>query len=89
MVCRADGVPVVDSQGIVCTGSMGSLYGLYKEYAPLWDFSAPHTVCGIRSQMAPCAWRDMLCGGQNSVFGAGEMDSDAHFLLDGVLHGFK
>ena len=31
----------------------------------------------------------MLCGGDNSVFGVGKMDVDSHFLLDGIMHGFK
>lgn len=31
----------------------------------------------------------MLAGGQDKVYGEGVWDPDAHFLLDGVCHGFK
>ena len=31
----------------------------------------------------------MLAGGPNQVYGDGMWDVNAHFLLDGICHGFK
>ena len=84
-----DGTPVVDRLDICCTNDMLDLFDTYSDYSPLWDTAAQHYLYDVRSQMNPCAWRKMLCGGNNSVFGVGKMDVDSHFLLDGIMHGFK
>ena len=68
---------------------MSDLYGVYANYVPLWDASAAHYLMGVRSQMNLCAWRVMLSGGPDRVYGRTGIDSDAHFLLDGMVHGFK
>ena len=62
---------------------------LYSDYTPLWDVNKAHILEGVRSQMNICAWREMLLGGPNEVYGPTGVDPDAHFLLDGLVHGFK
>ena len=88
-VLGVDGVPVGDRLDICCSSDMLDLFDIYCDYPPLWVPSAQHYVYDVRSQMNPCAWRTMLCGGMDSVFGVGKMDIDSHFLLDGMMHGFK
>lgn len=39
-------------------------------------------LCGVRSQLKPLAWLDMLAGGTG-------VDPDMHFILDGVVNGFR
>ena len=47
-----------------------------------WDCACPHYIGGIYSQLRPAGWIDELCCG-------GVWDEDAHFLLDGVVYGFR
>ena len=74
---------------IVCSSDFEELLCGYKNYRPLWDSSEPHFLCGVRSQMNLCGWRELLTGGPDKVFGDHGMDPDCHFLLDGMVHGFK
>ena len=77
------------SDKLLCFSSIQQLLTSYNGYAPLFDSSSPHYVAGVRSQLKPAAWREMLSGGPNQIFGQGEWDSDSLYLLDGVMHGFK
>ena len=72
-----------------CTSDVQELLFSYKNYDPLWEAAVQHKVYNVSSQMNPCGWREMLSGGKDSVFGEGVWDVDSHFLLDGILHGFK
>ena len=75
---------------VCCTTNLDSFLNLYSNFAPLWSVNKlPHYVCGVRSQFNLYGWRHMLQGGHDHVFGEGQWDPDAHFLLDGVSHGFK
>ena len=61
----------------------------YNSYSPLWDVRSDHFLVGVRSQMKPSGWRSMLSGGPNNLYGIDTWDKDSHFLLDGIMHGFK
>ena len=74
---------------ITCSNSIEELLQGYRNYVPLWQSSVGHYLCGVRSQMNLCGWRNILMGGPNSVYGPGGMDPDTHFLLDSMIHGFK
>lgn len=71
-----------ECEELICTGSVSDLLYKYKEYAPLWDVTAIHVVKGVNAQLKPAGWREMLLEGET-------VDEDSHFILDGVLHGFK
>ena len=72
-----------------CTTSLEHLLAVHRDYVPLWDINASHFVCGVRSQFNLSGWRNMLAGGAGEVYGPGLWDVNAHFLLDGICHGFK
>lgn len=74
----------VNCDSICVSNSVDQLYDMYSQYLPLWDISETHFVGGVRSQMNLCAWREMLTGREEAA-----SDPDAHFLLDGITHGFK
>ena len=76
-------------EDICCTKDIEHLLTLYNNYVPLWDSNGVHYLCGIRSQFNLCGWRAMLAGGPNQVYGDSMWDVNAHFLLDGICHGFK
>ena len=61
---------------------MGDLLQRYQHYVPLWDARAPHIVGGVRAQLKPAGWRELL-----ESFG--DDKQDYHFIMDGVMHGFK
>ena len=85
----ASGIPFIDKLKVNCTDDLEELLISYRDYGPLWDESVTHKVYSVSSQMNPYGWREMLSGGKTSVFGEGVWDVDSHFLLDGILHGFK
>ena len=75
---------------VCCTDDLNHLLRMYDCYLPLWSAEKlPHFVCGVQSQFNLGGWRRMLSGGTEQVYGRGVWDPDAHFLLDGVCHGFK
>lgn len=74
---------------MTCTSSLEDLIEGYSHYAPLWDSNCDHILEGVRSQMKPAGWRSMLSGGPTNMYGVDTWDFDSHFLLDGMLHGFK
>ena len=75
---------------ICCTTDLDAFLDVYKNYVPLWSVNnVSHFVSGVRSQFSLCGWREMLSGGANSVYGKEVWDPDAHFILDGICHGFK
>ena len=75
---------------VSCTSDLSHLLEKYESYLPLWSVNKlPHFVCGVQSQFNLYGWREMLGGGPDQVYGKGVWDPDAHFLMDGVCHGFK
>ena len=74
---------------MTCTSSLEDLIEGYSHYAPLWDSDCDHILEGVRSQMKPAGWRSMLSGGPTNMYGVDTWDFDSHFLLHGMLHGFK
>ena len=73
---------IYSSDLLVCSKDMEDLLGTYASYAPLWDVKCPHVLDGVRSQLKPAGWRRML-----EVIG--KEDENCHFIMDGILHGFK
>ena len=73
----------------MCTSNIEEILCNYGDYLPLWDSSATHFLSGVRSQFKLSGWREMLSGGPSEVYGQGCWDTNAHFILDGVCHGFK
>ena len=76
------------SEELCCLSSVSDILMCYSDYAPLWDVSKSHVVNGVHSQLKPAGWRRMLSGG-GQVSGDIVWDDNSHYLLDGVLHGFK
>ena len=74
---------------VMCSPSLADLLGKYTNYLPLWDASAPHFLSGVRSQFNIDGWRRMLAGGVYKVYGDAGWDFNSHYLLDGVINGFK
>lgn len=73
---------------INCSRTVPELLKKFEDYVPLWDVSAPHVLDGVRAQLRPAGWRNMLSGGPDAVYGEG-WDINSLFLLDGVINGFK
>ena len=77
-----DSVHTHQCTDLLCSSSTVNLLSTYERYLPLWDCNKRHVVAGVSSQLKPAGWREMLLDSEI-------VDEDSHFILDGIMHGFK
>ena len=75
--------PVINHDNVIQSGDLGGLLSVLSKSDLLYRPANRHVVDGVKSQLSVCGWHEMLFKDNDPV------DSDALFLMDGVLHGFK
>ena len=79
---------VPDWDAVVCFSSLDDLLQYYADYPPMLDATSHHFLSGVKSQMCVYAWRNMLMGGDDRLYGEG-FDPDILYVLNGIINGFK